>query len=48
MQNVISFWHWFLANMPYFLMAEPIIYFVGLVILAYCIKILLSLRKGGF
>lgn len=35
---------WFLQNLPTFLMSEPIIYFVGLLILAVIVKIILSFR----
>lgn len=46
MQSIISFWEWFLEEMPAFLMSEPIVYFVGLILLGYCIKLIVSLRKG--
>lgn len=43
---MIDFNLWFLEHMPEFLMTEPVKYFVGLIILAYCIKLIVSLRKG--
>ncbi len=45
MQDMITFNTWFLQNMPQFLLSDPVKYFVGLIILAYCLKIILSLRK---
>ena len=46
MQDMISFNTWFLQNMPGFLLSDPVKYLFGLIILAYCIKILMNLRKG--
>lgn len=46
MNEMIEFNEWFLQNMPNFLLSEPVKYMFGLVLLAYCLKIILSLRKG--
>lgn len=46
MQSMMEFNLWFIEEFPAFLMAEPVIYFVGLIILSYLIKLILSLRKG--
>lgn len=43
MQNMQQFSLWFLNNIPSFLLAEPICYFVGIAILAFIIKCILSL-----
>lgn len=45
MQDMIAFNTWFIEEFPEFLMSEPVKYFVGLIILSYCIKIILSLRR---
>lgn len=46
MQDMMNFNIWIIQNVPAFLMEEPIIYFVGVIILSYLIKIIVSLRKG--
>lgn len=46
MNEMIAFNTWFLEEMPGFLLADPVKYFFGLVLLAYSLKIILSLRKG--
>lgn len=46
MAEMIEFNEWFLVNMPNFLISDPVKYFFGLVLIAYCIKIFFSLRKG--
>lgn len=46
MQDMMNFNIWIIQNVPTFLMEEPIIYFVGVIILSYLIKIIVSLRKG--
>lgn len=46
MQDMIDFNAWFIEEFPGFLMSEPVKYFVGLVILSYCIKLILSLRRS--
>lgn len=46
MQEMMDFNTWFLQNMPNFLLSDPVKYLFGLVILAYCLKIIFSLRKG--
>lgn len=38
MENAKSFAMWFLENIPDFLMSEPIVYIVGLFVLAVVIK----------
>lgn len=45
MQEMIQFNTWFLQEMPAFLLSDPVKYFFGLVLLAYSLKILFSLRK---
>ena len=50
MNAMKEFTLWFFDNLPDFLLAEPIVYFVGLFILAFVIKIVLTLcgvGKGG-
>ena len=44
MQAMMSFVTWFIEDFPAFLMEEPIIYFVGIMILGYIIHLLLSLK----
>lgn len=43
---MMNFNLWLIQEFPAFLMEEPIIYFVGVIILSYLIKIIVSLRKG--
>lgn len=43
MSDMVSFSSWFFTNLPDFLLSEPIKYFVGLVISAFIIKLILSL-----
>lgn len=43
MASMQSFTLWLLNNIPSFLMSEPIIYFVGIAILAIIIKTVLSI-----
>lgn len=38
-----NFTLWFIDNLPDFLLSEPIIYFVGLFILAFIVRIILRL-----
>lgn len=45
MESVTQFWTWFIEEFPAFLMSEPIKYFVGLIILGYIIKLIVSLRR---
>lgn len=42
-----NFTLWLLDNIPDFLMSEPIVYFVGIFILAFIVKILLTLFGVG-
>lgn len=44
MQAMMTFVTWFIEEFPDFLIAEPIIYFVGIMILGYIIHLLLSLK----
>lgn len=44
MQNMMTFVTWFIEEFPAFLMEEPIIYFVGIIILGYIVKLMLSLK----
>lgn len=46
MNDMIAFNTWYLQNMPSFLLSDPVKYLFGLVILAYCLKILFNLKKG--
>lgn len=43
MENAKAFAMWFLENIPDFLMSEPIVYIVGLFVLAVVIKFTYSL-----
>lgn len=43
MNEMIAFNEWFLSEMPAFLLTEPVNYLFGLILLAYCLKILFSL-----
>lgn len=44
MQAMMSFVTWFIEEFPNFLISEPIIYFVGIIILGYIIKLIVSLK----
>lgn len=44
MQAMMSFVTWFIEEFPAFLMSEPVIYFVGIIILGYIIKLIVSLK----
>lgn len=46
MENFVTFMRLTLSNISAFLMGEPLIYFVGLVLLACVIKILSSFMRG--
>lgn len=48
MQDMIDFNAWFIAEFPEFLMSEPVKYFVGLIILSFCIKMILSLGRSSW
>lgn len=43
MANAKEFALWFLDNLPDFLMSEPIVYIVGLFVLAVVIKFIIQL-----
>ena len=43
MENAKQFALWFLDNLPDFLMSEPIVYIVGLFVLAIVIKVVVQL-----
>lgn len=43
MQSMQQFTLWFINNIPTFLLSEPIVYLVGLAILAIIIKVILSI-----
>lgn len=43
MQSMQQFTLWFINQLPAFFLSEPIIYLVGLAILAIIIKVILSL-----
>lgn len=43
MTNIKNFFLWFLDNLPDFLMSEPICYFVGLIIGALVINLILTI-----
>lgn len=45
MSNMKNFIMWFLDNIPSFLMAEPIVYIFGFVLLAFVISIVLRLAR---
>lgn len=45
MVNMKNFVMWFLDNIPDFLMSEPIVYFVGFMLLAFVIAIVLKLTR---
>lgn len=47
MENFNLFITLMLADVSYFLMSEPIIWFVGLVILAFLVKILSMIIRGS-
>lgn len=40
----MTFVTWFIEEFPNFLISEPIIYFVGIIILGYIIKLIVSLK----
>lgn len=44
MQEMTTFMTWFIEEFPNFLMSEPIIYFIGIMILGYIINLFLSLK----
>lgn len=44
MQAMMTFVTWFIEEFPNFLISEPIIYFVGIIILGYIIKLIVSLK----
>ena len=44
MQAMMTFVEWFIEDFPAFLMEEPIIYFVGIIILGYLIKLIVGLK----
>lgn len=49
MQAMMQFNTWFLQEMPAFLLAEPVNYLFGLILLAYVFKIFFNIfRKGGY
>lgn len=49
MQAMMQFNTWFLQEMPTFLLAEPVNYLFGLILLAYVFKIFFNIfRKGGY
>lgn len=43
LQITQEFMVWFMNNLPTFLLSEPIIYFVALILLAELVKIIVSL-----
>ena len=45
MQNFVS---WILTEIPTFLLSEPIIYIIGILLFGYVVSILAKLLKGGF
>lgn len=45
MQVMQNFTNWLLTQLPAFLMSEPIIYFVAIIILAYIFKIITNLGR---
>lgn len=45
MQAMVDFITWFIEEFPSFLMSEPVIYFIGIIILGYLIHILFSLKR---
>lgn len=42
MQAMMTFVTWFIEEFPAFLMEEPIIYFIGIIILGYLIRTIYS------
>lgn len=46
MQSMTTFMTWIIEEFPNFLMSEPIIYFVGIIILGYIISLFFKFRKG--
>lgn len=45
LQNIETFFLWFLNRLPPFLMSEPIVYFVALMILAWVFKLIFNLTS---
>ena len=45
MQAMMTFVTWFIQEFPAFLMEEPIIYFIGIIILGYMIKLIISFAR---
>lgn len=43
MNNMIQFCSWFFTNLASFLLSEPIMYFTGLIITVFIVKVILSL-----
>ena len=43
MQSMMTFTTWLLYQLPSFLMAEPIIYFIGTIILIWIVNIILKI-----
>lgn len=47
-ETVKAYTIWMLNNLPTFLMAEPICYFIGIAILLWIIKIIFNLSNRSF
>lgn len=45
MQVMQAFTTWFISQLPVFFMSEPICYLWGIAIVAYLLKVVLSLRS---
>lgn len=48
LESMKSFTLWFLNRLPAFLMSEPIVYFVALIILCWILKIIFNITTYHF